>query len=387
MIEYPFTTAVLEVGQPLATFYVAALPAELLLQTCFSDTLRAVREPEGSYGLQGVQRLIDDDRIKAIGSYITRIDSAFPNSIILAANFLSDGFVEERSELRWKIERNEQNQLMLTIPSADQLVAVIDGQHRLFGFTRASESRLSMQLLCSIYLDLPKPFQAQLFATINSTQKKVSKSLTYELFGYNISEEDPAHWAPDKLAVFLARKLNTQKDSPLEGRIIVAAINDIETKGTDGHGWKISMATVVDGIIRLISTKPIQDGNDLLGEKPRRRQELTRPDGSPLRKLYVANQDELLYLAVYNFFAVIKRVFWDSAQADSYIFRTVGIQALFDVLRFLSPILLQKENVSQQIFSELLEPAAGLDFSQPQFKVASGVGRGLIRNEIIERIR
>jgi hypothetical protein len=42
-----------------------------------------------------------------------------------------------------------------------------------------------MQLICSIFFELPKPYQAQLFATINSTQKPVDKSLTYELFGYN----------------------------------------------------------------------------------------------------------------------------------------------------------------------------------------------------------
>jgi hypothetical protein len=46
-----------------------------------------------------------------------------------------------------------------------------------------------MSLVCSVYFDLPRPFQAQLFATINSTQKRVDRSLTYELFGYNIVEE------------------------------------------------------------------------------------------------------------------------------------------------------------------------------------------------------
>ena len=46
-----------------------------------------------------------------------------------------------------------------------------------------------MELLCAIFVDLPKPFQAQLFATINSTQKPVNKSLTYEMFGYNVDDE------------------------------------------------------------------------------------------------------------------------------------------------------------------------------------------------------
>lgn len=387
MIQFPYTTTVIEVSQPLATFYVAVLPAELLLQTSFSDTLKAIRDQTGAYSLQGVQRLIDDDRIKAIGSYISRTDSAFPNSIILAANYLTDGFVEERTELKWRIDRDPLGTLTLTIPTADQMVAVIDGQHRLFGFARASENRLAMQLLCSIYLDLPKPYQAQLFATINSTQKKVSKSLTYELFGYNISDEDSEHWAPDKLAVFLARKLNAQTDSPLENRILVAALDEFTDDRRGDFDWKVSMATIVDGIIRLISTNPIQDGNELLAETPRRRSQLVRPDSSPLRDLYTNNDDELLYLTVFNFFAVVKRLFWDRADEESYIYKTVGFQALLDVLRFLAPYLARESSVSQELFEQFLAPAAGLNFSEGRFRIASAVGRGLMKNAIIDLIR
>jgi DGQHR domain-containing protein len=64
----------------------------------------------------------------------------------------------------------------LEIPTPAKLGAIVDGQHRLFAFVQTKEpARLNMELLCSIYLDLPKPFQAQLFATINLTQKPVDK--------------------------------------------------------------------------------------------------------------------------------------------------------------------------------------------------------------------
>lgn len=92
----------------------------------------------------------------------------------------------------------------LTIPTNETLAAVIDGQHRLFAFAKAdADKRLDIQLICAVFLDLPKPLQAQLFATINSTQKAVDRSLTFELFGYNVSDETEAYWTPDKLAVFL----------------------------------------------------------------------------------------------------------------------------------------------------------------------------------------
>ena len=119
-----------------------------------------------------------------------------------------------------------------------------------------------MPLICSVFLDLPKPFQAQLFATINSTQKAVDRSLTFELFGYNVEDESPDRWTPDKLAVFLTRKLGTESSSPLRGRITVAPKRDVGLEqlaaATD---WRVSTAVMVDGILRLISANPKRDAN------------------------------------------------------------------------------------------------------------------------------
>lgn len=61
--------------------------------------------------------------------------------------------------------------------------------------------------------DLPLAYQAYLFATININQRKVDKSLAYEQFGYNLDDEEPESWAPDKLAVFFTRRLNLNPES------------------------------------------------------------------------------------------------------------------------------------------------------------------------------
>jgi DNA phosphorothioation-associated DGQHR protein 1 len=327
-LTFPFQVPALQVKQPLATYFVAVLPAELLLQTCFSDTLRAIKSDNDTYELSGTQRAVDNDRLKAIGDYISRSDSAFPNSLILAANYRAeDGFIEEDSLRRWLVEPSVGGYFTITIQSPDELAAVIDGQHRLFGFTRAAEARLGMELVCSIFFDLPKPYQAQLFATINSTQKRVDKSLTYELFGYNIAEEDANHWSPDKLAVYLARRLNTQSGSPMEDRISVAPVNDFVSEHGEPPSWRVSMATVVDGIIRLISTNPTKDGNELLGPSPRTRNHLRespRKDSSPLRGVYLDGNDELLYAIVKNYLETCNITFWTTATPDSFIIRTVG---------------------------------------------------------------
>ncbi len=356
MPSFPHTAPALKVAQPLGAFYVTVLPAELLLETCFSDQLRALKSTGFGYELDGNQRGIKVERLRAIADYIDRYDSAFPNSVILAANLKEeDGTIQEDDGTRWTITENPGcDSYTLRIPSGKKLAAIIDGQHRLFAFKYAASSRLDVQLICSIFLDLPKPFQAQLFATINSTQKPVDKSLTYELFGYNIAEESERYWSPDKLAVFLARKLNAESDSPLQNRVIVAPLNDFLVEGSSHEvSWKVSMATVVEGILRLISNNPKRDTNELLTPRPNERmvlQTITPRDKSVLRSEYISGNDQLIYVAVRNFLKASDAVFWTHATKESFIKKTVGVQAFFDVLRKLIPTALEKKDVSEKFF-------------------------------------
>jgi len=396
-ITFPYIVPALKVYQPLGTYYVAVLPAKLLLETCYSDRLRAIRDVEGeNYTLEGTQRGLDHVRLKSIAEYISRSDSAFPNSIILAANISAkDGAIEENSiETRWDITKDKSGQYTLRIPSSEKLAAVIDGQHRLFSFALVDKTtpRLDTQLICSIFLDLPKPFQAQLFATINSTQKPVPKSLTYELFGYNISEEEADHWGPEKLAVFLSRKLNVEKDSPLNGRIIIAPENDflIEESKNDyidksTNNWKLSMATIVEGILRLISSNPKSDTSVLLTPTPKPRNELRqtdRIDKSPLREMYIECNDQVIYLIVKNFLTAVEGVFWASVKPESFIIKTIGIQALLDILRKICVDAINKKDISVEYFTSRLEGAKNIDFANSIFQNASGSGRTKIRKGI-----
>ncbi len=391
MIKFPYKAKALKVEQPLGTYYATVLPAELLLDVCFSDRLKAHKVEGGTYVLEGTQRLLDEKRLKAIGGFISRIDSAFPNAIILAANSrLLDGLIEESQDARWTVEVNSDcGDFTITIPTKEKLCAIIDGQHRLFSFAYAPE-RLNMSLVCSVFFDLPKPFQAQLFATINSTQKPVDKSQTYELFGYNISEESESYWSPDKLAVFFARRLNTMDDSPLKGKIAIAPEADAPLQlMAAGDDWQVSMATVVEGILRLISTNPKQDSNELLDSQPKKRSDLAgskRTDRSPLRPLYIAENDKLIYLIIFNFLTVCQNLFWSKARDGSFIVKTVGVQALFDVLRSIAPVVISKQNASVPFFSAALSAAGEIDFATGDFRNASGSGRTAIRNAIQERL-
>jgi DNA phosphorothioation-associated DGQHR protein 1 len=421
MTTFPYVTPAILVEQPLGSFYVAKLPARLLLEVCFSDVLKAIstNDPVRPYHLDGTQREQQTKRLSQIGNYIDRDDSAFPNAIILAANIRpEDGLVEEaplgeqgladlpgasdeekalaevdaRVDRRWTVTDDNNGCSWLRIPTSEKLAAVIDGQHRLWGFTYAEVlERLEMDLSCSIYMDLPKPFQAQLFATINSNQKRVDKSLTYELFGYNVEDEEPEYWAPDKLAVYLTRRLGAEADSPLKGRISIAPRKDaalVDLLGT--NDWKVSTAVIVDGILRLISSNPKTDANAMLTPARSARttldQDGVRRDRSPLRPAYIANEDAVIYQMVKNFLIACQDVFWVKAPPNSFITRTIGVQAQFDILRQLAGAAYETKVISVTAFKEMLAPATDLDFAEDRYRNASGSGRSLIRQAIENKI-
>lgn len=398
MIKFPLEVRALRVEQPIGVYYVAILQARVLLEVAFSDVLSAsLREGEDYYALDGTQRLMNPRRLQMIADYINRPDAAFPNTIILAANFRKeDGLIEdddleieegqhEATGRRWSVDEQDDGYCMLRIPTKAKLAAIIDGQHRLFAFVSARPQRLDMNLICSIFLDLPKPYQAQLFATINSTQKPVDKSLTYELFGYNIEEEDEKFWSPDKLAVFLTRKLSTDEKSPLKGRIVIAPKkDDALTRMSTGALWKVSTAVVVEGIMRLITSNPKKDTANLLDTERKKRSALVslRKDKSPLRAVYLENQDAIVYTMTLNYLIACEDVFWSKAGAGSFITKTVGVQALFDVLRGLATGAYEVRNISSKYFADKLAPAGDIDFSADAFRNASGSGRSLIRHTI-----
>lgn len=398
MLTFPMEVKALRVEQPIGVYYVTVLQARVLLQVAFSDVLSAtLRDGEDYYDLDGTQRLMNPKRLQMIADYINRPDSAFPNSIILAANFRQeDGLIEDddleiekghpdATGRRWSVEESDDGCCTLTIPTKEKLAAIIDGQHRLFAFVNARPQRLDMNLVCSVFLDLPKPYQAQLFATINSTQKPVDKSLTYELFGYNIDEEDEKFWSPDKLAVFLTRKLGTDEKSPLKGRIVIAPKKDEAlARLTSGVSWKVSTSVVVEGVMRLFTSNPKKDTANLLDTERKKRSALAslRQDRSPLRSVYLDNQDAVIYAMTLNYLNACEDVFWARARAGSFITKTVGIQALFDVLRGQAKEAYEGRDISAKYFTKRLRPAGAIDFSEEQFRNASGSGRSLIRRAI-----
>lgn len=393
----PYSFPAIRVSQPLGIFYLAAIPASLLLKVGYTKQHRRLAaDISGGVEDDGHQRRLDRHRLTEIGRYLDTQDAAIPNTIILAANCPESGEpLDIDNPRRWQIKPDDGVAVELTIPSEDPLAAIVDGQHRLYGFLKASPARREMLLACSIFLELPTPQQAAVFATINYNQKPVSKSQTYELFGYNLDEEPPESWSPDKFAVFLARKLNVDSQSPFCHHIQVAAQDDRvldEVARSRGEEWSVSTATVVESIMKLISSSPKADRDELhkfaVGSGRHRRilrnvKRSTMAKVPPLRELYLETRDIVIYGLIVNYLSAANDVFW-TRQSPGFIRKTVGIQALFEVLAELLPeqLATQEKDLTQAAWRSHLAKAQNVDFTDRLFN-ASGSGRTRIKMALL----
>lgn len=365
----------IKVSQPLGEFYISKIKAKDLLRISTSSVLRY--EKDGS--LKGNQRPLKPDRLKLIANFIKSEEMCFPTSIIVAANVNDIGLIEDENQ-RWRIEPVNGDVYNLIIPEGGAISSlIIDGQHRLNAFSLTSDNYKDIELVCSIFFDLPAPYQAYLFATINGNQKRVDKSLALELFGYSVDNEPQSTWSPEKLAVYLTRKFNFTKDSPLYQRIKLAPLYSQLEDVVDKSKWMLSTAAVVDGILKLISSNPQKDRDFLAMKKEEFWSDKTRKslvklgDKSVLRDLYINCDDDRIYEILNSFFQSIKSILWDNASPNSVITKTIGISVLFDILR---EILRKKENIDQ--FDEFISMIKDIDYGNNYFQL-SGIGKTRLR--------
>ncbi len=377
MAKYFLTVPAIRISQPIGEFFLCSIPAETLLAVTYSIPATAKRSEGLLTGIFGNQRTEIKDRSRQIGAYIDEENSTFPNNIILSANYRTSGDFEDDESLQWRVERVKDEHYQLIVPSPERLASIIDGQHRLKGFEESQKpDRKKMDMPCAVFINLPRPYQARIFATININQKRVDKSLAYQLFGYDLNEKDADLWSPDMLAVFLARNLEGRDDSPFKNHVRLALVQ-IPGEGKQSSVWKVSIASIVEGITRLISAKPAADRSALLSKEAVDRSKLAI-DSTPLRQWYIDGKDKKILELIIDYFRIIDEVVWSHQTEGSFATKTVGILALFDILREGLSKKRLDPNATQQTTRTLFAHARGINFSDDFFH-ASGAGRVRIR--------
>ncbi|HGM7840044.1 TPA: DGQHR domain-containing protein [Serratia marcescens] len=378
MNEFPMKLPAIKIEQPLGDFFVVSIPAEVLLQVCYTiraEILDDFEEPSVSHvgkfisKIVGNQRVTSKSRLDEIKRYTETVDASFPNSIILGVNYNTDGTLVTDQSLRWDIDHKENGFYYLNIPSGERLASIIDGQHRVFGFENSNFK--SMELLCSVYLDLPIAYHGRIFTNININQRRVDKNLAYNLFQFDMEQGEPSSWSPETLAVYFARVLSEDKNSPLRGKIKLGVVNG-------SSNTTISMASIIDGILSLITSNPKTDRDELQKKKVsdgRDRSMLLKISSkAPLRKLYLNNKDKTLFDIVLNFLNSIVTHLWQY----NVFKKTLGIQACFDFLR----LICEDEGYLNLDIDHLLQKSSIINFDDSFFSVQSKL-RVRIKNTLI----
>lgn len=162
------------------------------------------------------QRLIKKERLKAIRAFVDN-GGYFPNSLIISID-ASDGKL--RFDKAPQAMQDAHSRVgTLYLPKEYQSAYIIDGQHRLYGYSDSKfASRDTLPVIA--FVNLEKEMQVKMFMDINENQKPVSKTLR------NILNID-LNWNSDNLnkrkeAIILnvCQSLGENPNSPLYGRVL-----------------------------------------------------------------------------------------------------------------------------------------------------------------------
>lgn len=85
-----------------------------------------------------------------------------------------------------------------------------------------------------------------------------------------------------------------------------------------------------------------------------------------------------------NFFKACQNILWKNALPNSFITKTISIQALFDILKQISKDAIDGGDIRPQYLEALLCPAKNINFADELYRNISGSERKEIR-EVLEK--
>lgn len=215
-------------------FYSFVASPRYLLRIAFVNH-QALNHPDGK---PAYQRMISSKRIKEIGEYISG-GGYFPTNILI--NFVSSPRFEP---LTTRDDTSTDVRLgWLTLPQLYRSAWIIDGQHRLYGYSHLSNALLDENLFVLAFDRMNTRKEADLFITINHKQKSVPKGLLMSLLAdLKLGDQDPKT-AVSALASAVVRALNTDKTSPLSRRFATPGVPPEANQN-------LTISEAVNGLVR-----------------------------------------------------------------------------------------------------------------------------------------
>lgn len=203
------------------TFYSFTISAGHLLKLAFVNH-HALNNPEGR---PAYQRMVDKKRLSSLASFI-KSGGYFPTNVLV--NLTSTCVFEPLAKGSGGEEEFKFGHLIL--PNKYKSAWIIDGQHRLFGFSNLSDEFLKQPLFVVAFEKMDTLKEADLFITINHKQKSVPKSLLVALQADLQMGSGDADEALSALASFLIRKISADPSSPLYGRFQIPGVPATEAQ-------------------------------------------------------------------------------------------------------------------------------------------------------------
>jgi len=190
-------------------FYSFVTTPRNLLKIAFINH-QALNHPDGR---PAYQRMISASRIKELGEFIKK-GGFFPTNILVNFSDVPQfDLISNKENTDPSIKFG-----WITLPSKYRSAWVIDGQHRLYGFSHLTDKFLDQSLFVLAFEKMAVQKEADLFITINHKQKSVPKSLLVSLLAdIRMGDSDPSI-ALSALASAVVRALDTDKSSPLARR-------------------------------------------------------------------------------------------------------------------------------------------------------------------------
>jgi DGQHR domain-containing protein len=312
------TIHLIEINQPIGTFYIGKLPAETVIKIAHVKKRKYDSDKSTTFG--GVQRPESDSRINEIAKYCSDPDATFPTPIIIS--------VDEKSTYTL-------NGSVLEFNDDEFYGEVIDGQHRIKGIKK-SDYIDKFELPIIFMFNLIEEEKAYIFSTINSKQTRVPMSLIYDLFDVYETR------SPMKVCHELARTFNSDETSPFYKRLKMLGAKQDELAS-------LSQGSFVKYLIPLISKTPDQDAIDIKKSKP------LNPDNScSLRVYFEKGEDEIIYKILFNLFNSFKEVFYEEwTNPSEYILtKTLGYGAIVKAF----PVMYEKGKEKKDLSSEHFIP-------------------------------
>ena len=280
------------------TYYSFVTTPRHLLKIAFVNH-RTLNDPNA---LPTYQRLLTRSRVNKIASYISS-GGFFPTNLLL--NF--------KIPTRFDIVKADNDTGVtygyLYLPDQYKSAWVIDGQHRLYGYSRLSDSYLRQNLLVVAFQGLAAEQEAKLFVTINHEQKSVPRTLLDDLHG-------DLNWGSDvpreRLAAMAARiigQLNNHFEGPFYNRVVRQGI-----------------ASTPQTSLTIPALRLGLQASKLLGDVVLKTHYSPGPLAAPTDEATVARACKFLN----GFFASIQRAnpqLWDNGR-DGFVCTNVGVQGL-----------------------------------------------------------